>query len=212
MTRNSTSAINWPDEFDRTDSDERDSYPGNLTMGHRESFESIVEELERWGATDVEVDFAAPAYQRNSNIPHKSADVDDPGVVAYFRRAEGSADEGHAIACDSWETLQENARAIALYARRKRLAERCGVTTAESEFETTALPPGDEDDVIAAGPGGNGAGTPPHEILEVAPDASEDVVESVARRKMANVHPDKPDGDHDEYIRIQQAKEAMLNE
>lgn len=206
--------IDWPDGYERTDAEERGSYPGNMEMGYHESFDSVVEELERWGATSVRVEFAPQGYAQKSHIPHQSADPDDPGVVAYFRREEGRAEEGYAIACDKWETVRENARAIALYARRKRLAERCGVTTADEEFETAALPPGDEEEkVIAAGPGGfTEDSREPHEVLEVDPDAGEDVVKAVARRKMANVHPDKPDGDSEEYKRIQSAKEAMLDE
>lgn len=212
MTQQSSGSIDWPDEYSRTDPDDREAYPGNISLNHREAFESVIEELERWGATGVDVDFAPPSYQRNSNIPHKSAEPDDPGVVAYFRREDGSADEGHAIACDSWTSLRENARAIALYARRKRLAERCEVTTAQSEFETTALPPGEDDDAVVAGSGDTADSRDPHELLEVSPDASADVVKASARRKMANVHPDQPDGDEAEYKRLQKAKEAMLDE
>ena len=52
---------------------------------------------------------------------------------------------------------------------------------------------------------------PPHEVLEVNPDAGDDVVRAVARRKAANAHPDNEDGDREEYKRIQQAKETMLD-
>jgi hypothetical protein len=47
--------IHWPDGYDRTPPDERDSYPGDLEPTRRESFESIVDELQRWGANDVRV-------------------------------------------------------------------------------------------------------------------------------------------------------------
>ncbi|WP_247001092.1 hypothetical protein [Halosolutus gelatinilyticus] len=43
------------------------------------------------------------------------------------------------------------------------------------------------------------------------PDAPDDVVKAVARRKMANVHPDGDNPDEEEYVRIQKAKEAMLD-
>jgi len=67
-----------------------------------------------------------------------------------------------------------------LYARRKRLAERCGVTTADSEFETARLPPGDESgpDVIAVEPEPD---RDPHEVLGVAEDAPDVVVRGAFR-------------------------------
>ena len=198
-------SLDWPAGYDRTLPEDRGAYPGDISLSHREAFESVVEELERWGATDVRLTFVPESYQRDSNIPHKSADPDDPGVVAYFRREEGRADEGHAIACDSWNTLRENARAIALYARRKRLAERCGVTTAESEFKTTALPSGN-DDVGTAVVGQQ----PHHEVLGVAPDAPDAAVLGAYRELLKERHPDHG-GNSEEFQRLQEAKEAMLD-
>lgn len=202
--------IDWPEDYDRTDPDEREPYPGNISVGHREAFGSIDEELGRWGAGLDRIEFAAPAYANDSRIPHESADPDDPGVAVYFRRHDDHADRGYAIACDRWNSLRDNARAISLYVRRKRLAERCGVATAQAEFQTAALPSGDEDDgAIAVGPAETS--TAPHDVLDVAPDAPDDVVEAAARRKAANVHPDQPDGDEGRFKEIQSAKEAMLD-
>lgn len=91
-TEQRTAELDWPEGYPRTAPGERKPYPGNITLGHREAFESIDEELSRWGATLQRVAFAAPAYVNDSRIPHKSADPDDPGVVAYFRRDDEHAD------------------------------------------------------------------------------------------------------------------------
>ncbi|QLG47881.1 J domain-containing protein [Natrinema halophilum] len=202
--------LDWPAGYDRSDSDDREPYPGNLSVSHKQAFESIVEELERWGKTDVQIETASQHYANDPNIPHKSDDPDDVGVVAYYRDLEARADEQSAIACDSWETQRENARAIALWVRRIRLADRCGVETARDIDEVAQLPPADEE-AIAAPPASSGdeLDQEPHEILEVSPGASEDVIRAAARRKSANVHPDGEDGDVQEYKRIQKAKEAM---
>ncbi|QCW03579.1 hypothetical protein [Natrinema pallidum] len=40
--------IDWPRGHERTDPSERDSYPGDLSPTRKESFESIVDELEAW--------------------------------------------------------------------------------------------------------------------------------------------------------------------
>lgn len=158
----------------------------------------------------------ATHYANDPNIPHKSADPDDVGVVAYYRDLEAHSSEQSAIACDRWETQRENARAIALWVRRIRLADRCGVETARDIDEVAQLPPagGDASGAIAAPPAQSDTdlGGDPHEVLGVAPDAPDDVVEAVARRLSANVHPDGADPDVEEYKRIQKAKEAILDD
>lgn len=52
---------------------------------------------------------------------------------------------------------------------------------------------------------------PPHEVLGVAEDAPDTVVEAAARRLTADVHPDQPDGDVQEFKRIQKTKAALLD-
>jgi hypothetical protein len=203
--------IDWPADYPRTDPSDREPYPGDLSPTRKESFQSVVDELERWGATDVRISTASQHYVDRPNVPHQHDTPDDVGVVARFRRVDDGhqADAGYAIACDRWETQRENARAIALYARRKRLAEKCGVTTAEAEFETARLPPGDEDrDVVVAEPADT---RDPHEVLGVAPDAPAAVVKGAARQLSAKHHPDNgADPDREEFVAVQQAKDALL--
>ena len=204
------SRLSWPENYDRTSADDREPYPGNISLTHREAFESVVEELERWGKTDVEIETASTHYANQPNIPHKSAGPDDVGVVVYYRDLEEHSSEQSAIACDQWDTQRENARAISLWVRRVRLADRCGVETARDIDEIAQLPPADE--AIAAPPTSNSDefDQEPHEILEVSADASDDVVRAVARRKSADVHPDSADPDNKEYVRIQKAKRLLL--
>ncbi|ELY96639.1 dnaj-like protein [Natrialba chahannaoensis JCM 10990] len=206
------SQLNWPAGYDRTPANDRESYPGDISLTHREAFESVVDELERWGKTDVEIETAETHYVNDPNIPHKSADPDDVGVVAYYRDPEAHSREQSAIACDQWSSQRENARAIALWVRRIRLADRCGVETARDINEVAQLPPA-VGEAIAAPPAqsDDGLEEEPHEVLDVAPDAPDDVVKTVARRKSANVHPDGDDPDVEEYKRVQKAKDAMVD-
>ena len=202
--------LQWPEGYPRTDPSERDSYPGDISLTRKESFQSIVDELERWGATDVRISTASTHYKDRPNIPHQHDKPDDVGVVARFRRKDRPADEGYAIACDRWETQRENARAIALYAKRKRLAERCGVTTADSEFETARLPPGDE-----SGPGVIAVETEPqrepHEVLGVMPDAPDPVVKSVFRELVKEAHADQGGNDEYDVSELKWARDALLH-
>lgn len=196
--------LDWPDGFERTDAGDRTTYPGGFEVSRTRAFDSIVEEIEKIdGARDVSVETAAPHTAKNPHRPYSDQDPEDPGVVAYYTR-DG---RDFAVACDRWDNLRDNARAVALYVDAKRAIERYGVATIGSEFETQALPSGDEDAVVA----GDGQRQEPHEVLDVAPDADPGVVRAAARRLSADVHPDQPGGDEDEFKRIQAAKEAMLN-
>jgi len=193
-------SLDWPDEFERTSERKRSAYPHGFNVSRNEAFDSILEELRKMDARNVRVETAAPHTAKNPHRPYSDRDPDDPGVVIYFER-DG---QQYAVPCDRWDNLRDNARAIALYLDAKRALDRYGVQTIRSEFDTQALPEPDEDAVVAD--------EPPHEILDVAKDASEDVVKAAARRLSANVHPDKPDGDEEEFKRIQRAKSAMLGE
>jgi hypothetical protein len=106
------------------------------------------------------------ALQGPPNIPHQHDKPAGVGAAVRFRREDRPATEGYAIACDRWETQLENARGTSLYAWRKRLAERYGVTTADSEFETARLPPGDEDESVVVA-GGRVETPPAHEVSEL---------------------------------------------
>jgi hypothetical protein len=198
--------LHWPDEYDRTPADEREPYPGDLEPTRKESFESIIDELERWGATDVRLSTASQHYADRPNIPHQYDTPDDVGVAAYYLRADDRADHWHAIACDCWATQRENARAIALWARRQRLAERCGVTTAQSTHAAAQLPSGNEEAIVA-----DAGREPPHEVLGVAADAPESVVRGAARQLKKETHPDQG-GDVERYKRVIAAEEALLDE
>jgi len=203
--------LRWPPAYDRTPADEREPYPGDLSPTRKESFESIVDELERWGATDVRISAASQHYKDRPNIPHQHDTPDDVGVAAYYLREDGRADEWHAIACDRWESQRENARAIALWARRQRLAERCGVTTAQSTHAAAQLPSGDEsDDVIVAGAGEQTVDDP-YEVLGVSPGASEAVIEAAAKQRIGETHPDSG-GDREEFLRVKQARKEVLGD
>lgn len=204
--------IDWPRGHDRTPAEERKPYPGDLSPTRKESFQSVVDELERWEATEgsVRIETASQHYVDRPNIPHQHDKPDDVGVAAYFRREDAPADQEYAISADQWETQRENARAIALWARRQRLAERCAVRTNEDTVETARLPPADEG-AVAAPPAPTETEEPPHEILGVAPDASDVVVRAVARQLKKSCHPDNG-GSAETFQEVVDAEEAMIDE
>ncbi|WP_175480065.1 hypothetical protein [Natrinema salaciae] len=72
----------------------------------KESFQSIVDELEAWEATEgsVRIETASQHYVDRPNIPHQHDKPDDVGVAAYFRREGEAAAEEFAVSCDRGES------------------------------------------------------------------------------------------------------------
>jgi len=187
--------IDWPTGFQRTETRTR-CRKFDVTLA--QALDDLEAELDRLGVDDYRLSTAAQQRKRD-NRPYANANPDDPSAVIRWSM-DG---EQFAVACDRYTSLRDNVRAIGLYIREKRKMDSRPVTTGESEFANARLPSGNED-ALQASP-------PPHGVLDVAPDAPNSVVEAAAREKTKVVHPDQG-GSAEEFQRVQQAKEAMLNE
>ncbi|WP_139835036.1 hypothetical protein [Halorubrum ezzemoulense] len=130
MSENNPS-LDWPENFPRTPSSEREPYPHNFRVDTQDAFRNILQELGRMDATDLRIDSAAQHLSSNPNLPYKQSNPGDPGVVAYFRQ-EGRK---FAVPCDRWISLRDNAQAIAKYLNAKRALDRYGVETVEDQTE-----------------------------------------------------------------------------
>jgi hypothetical protein len=194
----SSDGLDWPAGFDRTPAADRIPYPHSFRVSRTQAFDNVVEQLDKLdGAANVRVATAAPHTSQEPHRPYADRDPDDPGVVVRFDR-DG---QGYAIPCDRWDSLRDNAQAIAKYVDAKRAVARYGVETTTGEFATQALPSGDEE-AIAVDP-------EPHEVLEVRPDAPPAVVRGAARSLLKDDHPDTG-GDGSAIGRIKAARDAML--
>lgn len=192
-------SVEWPTELgDRTPPAERSS-TSNFSASLGQTTSQLEDEMDRLGVDRWRGEIANQ-HTKSNGLPLHNANPDDPGFVLRW------TDEGtdHAVGCDHYAKLRDNVREVFLWMRETRLSGDRPVRTGRSQFASAALPSADEDAVVAE--------EPPHEVLEVAPDAGPDVIEAAARRKAANVHPDKPDGDEEEFIRIQKAKEQLLED
>jgi hypothetical protein len=197
-----TDNLDWPPNFERTPERERtrnNSYDVSLSK----AFTDLETELDRLGVDAHRYGFDARQRKRDQR-PYSRANPDDPSFVLRWKMGG----DQYAVACDRYSRLRDNVRTVGLYLHEKRKMEGRPVATGESEFANARLPPGDEsrEAVVVA----DGAAKPPHEVLDVAEDAPEDVVRAVARRLAANAHPDQG-GDVEQYKRIQNAKEMMLS-
>jgi len=190
--------IDWPAGFERTPPAER-SRTTKFKVTQNQAVNRIETALEdRLGVDDWRLSTAAP-HRKKDGGPYADANPDDPGAVVRWTK-DG---EQYAVACDEYTDLRSNVRAIGLYIEEKRKMSNRPVVTGQDEFATARLPSGDDESGIVARP-------PPHEVLEVSPDASPAVVKAAYREKIKEAHPDGG-GTSDEAELVNWAKEELLD-
>jgi curved DNA-binding protein CbpA len=188
--------VDWPAGFERTPAEDREPRR-QFDTSLSEAFDHLEAELRRQNVDEYRYSF--DAQQRNADQrPYSRANPDDPSFVLRWRK-DGNQ---FAIACDSHSRLRDNVHEVGKYINEKGRMSRRPVTTGRSEFANARLPSGDEE-AVAASP-------PPHEVLDVAPDAPDNVVEAAFRQKTKEFHPDHG-GSTEAFQRLQRAKEAMLD-
>lgn len=190
--------IDWPEFLERTEPRRR-TRTAKFSVPIGQTIDDVRTELEdRIGVDAWRLSTAAP-HRKKDGLPYADANPDDPGAVVRWTK-DG---EQYAIACDEYTGLRDNIRAIGLYITEKRKMSNRPVQTGQDEFATARLPGGDEETAIATAP-------PAHEVLGVAPDAPEAAVKGAYRELLKERHPDHG-GSEEEFARLQDAKEAMLD-
>lgn len=193
------SRIDWPAGFERTPPRRRTS-GSKFQASLGDTTAEIAAEMDRMGVDEWRASTGSGgAYTKSNGLPKYNANPDDPGFVLRWSK-DG---EQFAVACDKYRRLRDNARAVYLWVFETRKRGNRPVKTGSDEFAAARLPAG-EDAVVAE--------EPPHEVLGVAPDAPDGVVENAYRERVQETHPDKPGGDETEFRRVQEAREAMLDE
>lgn len=176
-------ALSWPAELERTPPDERES-TRKFSANFRQSEKQLRQEMGRMDVDEWRLD-------------HISGSGGDPGVVLRWTQDEVP----YAVACDHYTTKRDNLRSVYLWVQETRKRSDRPVVTGDTDFAAARLmPPGDHEPT-----------KPPHEVLGVAPDASEAVIEAAAKARKGETHPDQ-DGDPEEFKRVNRAKERMLGE
>lgn len=194
------SELDWPARFERTIPEERKrSSPFSVSLADTTS--DLRTEMDRldpdgWRASTA----SGGAYTKDDGLPKYNANPDDPGFILRWT----DADKQFAVACDFYTDLRDNLRTVYLWVQETRMRSQRPVTTGDAEFAAARLPSGEDEAVVASG-----ETEAPHEVLGVAKDAPEAVVEAAARRLKANAHPDS-DGSREEFQRIVNAEEALL--
>jgi hypothetical protein len=190
--------VEWPHGWERTPPDRRErTRKFDSTIG--DTTRSLSAELERvdpdtWRASTG----SGGSHVKQNGLPKASANPSDPGFVLRWTM-DGHQ---HAVACDRYVRLVSNARAVLLWVRETRLRGNRPVVTGQDEFATARLPSGRDETATAARP-------PPHEVLEVAEDASEAVVRAAYHERVKTAHPDQG-GSAEEMKVVQWAREQLL--
>ncbi|GAB3676738.1 J domain-containing protein [Halopiger thermotolerans] len=190
--------LEWPDGFERTLAEHR-TRNKRFRTSLRDTIDQLEDELELIGADEWRLSTDARHQNQNPSYPYANQNPDDPGAVVRWTMENGQ----YAVACDAYTRLRDNIRTLYLYIHEKRKMSQRPVKTGQSEFASARLP--SADDELAA------PKEPPHEILDVAPDADPEIVEAAARQKKKACHPDVG-GNREEFQRVLEAEEAMLDE
>lgn len=191
--------LQWPVGRPRTP--EHQKRWGNLNkMPSGRIRQLLVSELRKMDVNDYVI--SSNLVVRRDGMPYANqAKPEDTGVVLYFTRKG----QDIAIACDAWWSLDANLRAIGLTIEAIRGMERWGTEEMVDRAFTgfAALP----ESVIVT----PYTKRPWHEVLEVLPTASMDVIQGAYNRLLHRHHPDKG-GDPMDFQELQdaykQAKEA----
>lgn len=177
------SPLRWPDGWPRTASPTRSAFrvEGRVALAH------LLEELARMGARDVEI-FTNRRANQDGSLSMARQRIFDTGVAVYFRRKGKPT----VFACDQYDEIHDNIRAIGKTIEAMRAIERYGASDmldrAFTAFE--ALPAPEQW----------------WQVLEVSSEASEAVVNAAFRTKMQEIQ--ARGADQWEYDRLTSAREA----
>lgn len=177
--------LNWPPGRPRAGY--RQSAPFRVTLGR--SIQEVQLEVKRLGGIELILSTNMPL--RKDGLPYTKYTIYDPGAAVYFTYKKRQV----CFACDRWNSLEANMRAIVKTIEALRGIDRWGsgdmVEQAFTGFAQIAAP------------------EQPFQVLGVKHDATQDEIEDAYRRLAAKHHPDRG-GDSDTMARINSARDAML--
>lgn len=185
--------LQWPNHWPRTERPQNSQFK----VSQEQAQQGIHRELALLGARNVVL--STNVELRRDGLPYATRKApEDQGVAVYFTMNG----EQQCIPCDKWKSVAENMRAIEKTVEALRGLERWGakemVNAAFRGFK--ALP---ESTIVTPYQARHW-----HEVLEVAPTASPEVIKAAYRQQLLKHHPDRG-GDVSKFHEVQKAfKEA----
>lgn len=182
----------WPDGWARTERVRRESGSrfGNWTV--YTATERLLEELRLMGAKETII--STSISLRRDGLPLSKPPVDgDPGVAVYFFWKK----QPTCIACDRYQFVEFNIRALTLTIEAMRAIERHGSSDLLNRAFTgfAALPAPD-------------APKPWYVVMNLPPSASLDQITATYRDLARMRHPDTPGGSTEAFQELQSAYES----
>lgn len=178
--------LSWPVGWERTEPNKRQkSQFGNHSI--ITSSRELHNQIRIAGGKNIII--STNLRVRNDGIPYSNQRTpDDPGVAVYFDRKKLPK----VFPCDKWKTVEENLWAIVKHIATMRGQERWGVGSLDQAFAGyAALPDPNQRQWF--------------EILQVAPTASNEMIEAAYKTLARLYHPDMPQGNHEMFIQINNA-------
>jgi hypothetical protein len=190
--------LTWPSTWPRRPARERRRASFRDATVAR-ACDEVLEELRLLGVTKPAV-ISTNLALRVDGLPRSGqGQPPDPGAAVYFE-LKGAR---RVLACDRWDRVEDNLRAIAKHIGAMRGMTRWGVGTTEQAFTGYAALP------ERAGHGFEGD---PFDLLELERGrATEDDVRQAFRERAKADHPDHG-GSEDAFHRLCRAKDAALQE
>ena len=184
----------WPDGWKRTPRSERRRLPADVAFGRAR--DRLMKELELLGAMKIVLSTNVPL--RRDGLPYaESREPDDPGVAVYFDYRR----KPMCFASDSYFTVRDNVRAIALTIEALRGIERWGASDMiERAFRGFAALPERASSSWRSVFG-----------FEIGAPVTVAAVESRFRQLARERHPDAG-GNSDRFFELTQAREAARRE
>lgn len=179
----------WPEGWERTPAQKRRNAPFQVSLAIAR--DQLLEEIRRVGGRNPIISTNVAVYERGGRyIPYANQpNPEDPGVAVYWTTREG---EQRVIACDRWQTVRENIRAIGLTINALRGLDRWGSSTMlDRAFRGfAALPPAERHWT---------------EILGVTRGWKLEDIETRYRALAREIHPDRAGGDADRMADLNRA-------
>jgi len=177
----------WPIGRPRASSRDRSQF--KTTLGR--AIADVSGEVRRLGGSSLVI--SSNLELRRDGLPYADSRVPaDPAVAVYFTLKK----KPMCFACDRWNRVEENMRAIALTIGALRGIERWGSgSMLEQAFSGFAALPAPEQ---------------PWQVLGVKHDSSRAEIETAYKRLASENHPDRPAGDAEKMARINRARDQLL--
>lgn len=190
--------LQWPVSWPRTKLPSRSrfgSYNDKPSIAKGSNF--IQEEIRKLGGNAIVISTNLE-YKSNGSPYSNQKDPIDKGVAVYFKYKG----ESMVLACDTFDKIGCNLYAISKTIAAMRSIERYGCSELLSRAFTgfKALPDPNNKEQEFWG-----------DILDVSKDATIEEMKKAFYRKAKELHPDSNTGDHNSFIKLQEAYQQGLN-